>query len=66
MSFELIDNIDDKYPIEHFTRESVYKLNLKVIVDKIRTVIISAKNIITNLEDRIDTLEGRIQALEDV
>ena len=64
MSFELIDNIDEKYPEEHFTRESVYKVNLKEIVDKIRTVIINAKGLIADLVLRIDDLESRIQALE--
>ncbi|KKM89324.1 hypothetical protein LCGC14_1249790 [marine sediment metagenome] len=32
MSFELIDDIDEKYPLERFTRDSVIKMNIASIM----------------------------------
>ena len=50
MSFELIDNIDEKYPLGHFTRDSVIKYNIVEIIDKFKI--------------KIEELEARIKALE--
>ncbi len=41
MSFELIDDIEKKYPLEHFTRKSVYTDNIESILDKIKIVVTS-------------------------
>jgi len=59
MSFELIDKIEEKYPSEHFTRDSVVRANIVLIVDKIRSIIINVKNQIEELELRIEKLEGK-------
>jgi len=59
MSFELIDNIEEKYPIEHFTRDSVIRVNIAPIVNKIRNIIINLKNQIEELELRIEKLEEK-------
>ena len=64
MSFELIDNIDEEYPTEHFTRESVYKVNLKKIVDKLKEIIVLGRNKIIDLQTQINDLKERIQVLE--
>ena len=64
MSFELIDNIDEEYPTEHFTRESVYKVNLKKIVDKLKEIIVLGRNKIKELQTHINDIEQRIEALE--
>jgi len=59
MSFELIDNIEENYPSEHFTRDSVIRANIVPIVDKLRNVIINLKNQIKELELRIEKLEEK-------
>jgi len=59
MSFELIDNIEENYPSEHFTRDSVIRVNIAPIVNKIRNVIINLKNQIEELELRIKKLEEK-------
>ncbi len=53
MSFELIDDIDEKYPLERFTRDSVIKMNIASIMDKIRSIIIALELRIKDLEDRL-------------
>ena len=57
MSFELIDNIDEKYSQEHFTRESIIKYNIDNIADKIKNKIIELEEKIIELEERIIILE---------
>lgn len=64
MSFELIDNIDEKYPTEHFTRDSVYKVNFKKIIDKLKEIIVLGRNKIIDLQTQINDLKERIQVLE--
>lgn len=41
MGYELINDIEKKYPIELFTRDSVYKVEIKQIIDKIKLITIS-------------------------
>lgn len=64
MSFELIDNIEEKYPTEHFTLESVYKTNLLEIFTKIKNVVINVKSSLNLLQEKINELEDRIKELE--
>lgn len=50
MSFELINEIEEKYPEEYFTRDSVIKANIVAIIDKFKL--------------KIEELEARIEELE--
>lgn len=59
MSFELIDDIEEKYPTDHFTRESVIRINIVEITDKFRNIILQLKNKIELLETRIKELEEK-------
>lgn len=71
MSFELIDKIDEKYPLEHFTRKSVYHYNIEPIMDKLQTKIIELKqqiflntSTINSLNNEIILLKNRLTLLE--
>ena len=72
MSYELIDNIDEKYPEEHFSRDSVIKSRIAEIMLKLKSIIIEIKNDVsvlqtkgTALVSRLDDFEARIAALEN-
>lgn len=71
MSFELIENIDEKYPEEFFNRESVLKSRIAEILLKVKGIIITYENQISVLEtkgitlkNRVDDLEARLEILE--
>ena len=63
MSIKL-ENIDEKYPPEHFTRDSVIKTIIPEIVEDFKIELKTSKTDITNLETNISELNDIISSLE--
>ena len=60
--FELIDDLEVKYPSEHFIKESVIKYNINEILEKIKIKINNFENRIKQLEIELNILKGVVKS----